>query len=254
MRIIVQNSIVDYHLTNLRPTHLSTQAFELIVPRKQLGSLQESTNMTGADLWQFLLLAELLNDKVISGTEKMPGQFLKPLFTKVKIPSNIYNYLVEYYKLIYEDDNIKLDTRMNQYSRLEIGTEVFGSKISPRYAANALILANWKAPSDCTIDKYPGEVQYYFQHVIDISGIRKTHHMAFIRWFNDVKSAKIRFKQRIKDNDVSNTELWQLDFGPEGRDSIMPVHQISGRFIHVIYPGESTQYMCVVPLNRRYNL
>ena len=116
MRIIVQNSIIDYHLTNLRPTHLSTQAFELIVPRKQLGSLQESTNMTGADLWQFLLLAELLNDKVISGTEKMPGQFLKPLFTKVKIPSNIYNYLVEYYKLIYEDDNIKLDTRMNQYS------------------------------------------------------------------------------------------------------------------------------------------
>jgi hypothetical protein len=161
MRIIVQNSIVDYHLTNLRTTHLSTKAFELIVPLKQLGSLQESTNMSGADLWQFLLLAKLLNDQVISGTEKVPGRFLKPSFTNVKIPSNIYNYLVEYYKLIYKDNSIKLDTSMDQYSRLEIGTEVFGSKISPRYAANALILANWKAPSDSTINKYPGEVQYY---------------------------------------------------------------------------------------------
>ncbi len=257
MRIVLQNSIVDYHLATVHHTRLMKEAFAIIIPRAQKGSLQVSEKMTVADLWQFLSLSWLLSGEMtIFGNEKIPGGFLEPSRIGVRVPLKLHDYLTEYYRLLYREEEIILDSEMNQYSRLQIGSEIFGSKMSPRYAKNARILAKWQARSDESIDTYPGETQYYFEHTVKVSGRRKKHQMAFIHWFKQVNSTSTHFKHRIDREDISNTELWCLDIGPEGRDSIMPVHQILGRFVKAICVGANStrQYLCVIPLNRRFNI
>ena len=252
MCIILQNLIVNYHIANLQHTKLVKEAFTIIIPYKQRGSLQESEKMTIADLWQFLSLSWLLSgERLIFGTEEIPGGFLKPSRIGVRIPMKLHDYLTEYYSLLYQGQQIKLDSVINQYARLQIGSEIIGSNMLPRYTKNARILAKWQARDDDSTDTYSGEVQYYFEHTAEVSGRQKKHRMAFIQWFKKVNSASTRFRHRIDEDDISNTELWSLDVGAKGRDSIMPVHQIFGRFVKgICRTNLRRQYLCVIPLNR----
>lgn len=57
---------------------------------------------------------------------------------------------------------------VNQHARLQIGSKIFGSIISGRHEKNSTILAKWKAFNDKSIDIYPGEVQYYFEHTLKL--------------------------------------------------------------------------------------
>ncbi|CAB5141973.1 unnamed protein product [Rhizophagus irregularis] len=72
---------------------------------------------------------------------------------------------------------------MNQHARLQIGAEIFGSMISGRHEKNANIFAKWKAANDDSVDTYPGEVQYYFEHALRFPEGTKTHLLAYVKWY-----------------------------------------------------------------------
>ncbi|GET50605.1 hypothetical protein GLOIN_2v1775288 [Rhizophagus irregularis DAOM 181602=DAOM 197198] len=147
----------------------------------------------------------------IYGTEAIPGQLLKPSYLRVVIPSELRMFLCEWYEMLYEKDHDEIlgfmDLQINQHARLQIGSEIFGSVIAGCHETNSTILAKWKAFSDETIDIYPGEVQYYFEHTLRLPEGSRTHLLAYVKWYKNAPSSDIRFKHRFIEPELSNTEL-----------------------------------------------
>ena len=106
------------------------------------------------------------------------------------------------------------------------------------------------------VDCYPGQIQYFFKHIIDLPERDFEHNLAYIRWY---KPSIYRYHFSVDDNQRTyNVELWSKDFYPESRDCIIPVHHILGRFVPVKYKISShqntTEYLVVNPINRKYNI
>ncbi len=115
--------------------------------------------------------------------------------------------------------------RITEYGRVKIGDEIFGSTSATRYKRSAKILAKFIL-DDGSIDVYPGIIQFYFEHVVQLPEGSKKHVLAFVRWFKPVDNHKIRYHCQI--DDIYNIELWNQDFYNISRDCIIPVHNILG--------------------------
>ena len=130
---------------------------------------------------------------------------------------------------------------------------------SPRHIKSSFVLAKFINLDGKTVDIYPGQVQYFFGHRIYLSSQNLTHKLAFIKWYKPVNSASIRYHFGIEDDlETCNIELWKDNFYPNGRDNIIPIHNILGRFIPVKYKkseqSNARQYLAVISLNRRFHL
>src|SRR5947207_1052371 len=81
---------------------------------------------------------------------------MKPMKKDVDLPTEVLELLVEYYCNAYEyafatvsnihtssEDSIVILSKVNQFSRLRVGAEVFGSTHSPRYIKSANILSQF---------------------------------------------------------------------------------------------------------------
>jgi hypothetical protein len=248
-----------------------TEALNLIQPRATSGSLAANDNFESAELCQFrkIFLQEV--DDTIVGNEPFPGKMLTPNNNRVALPDNIYQILTEYYNNAYElqfitiaesisnrsRDSIVVQNMVDQFGRVRIAAEIFGSAMSPRYLKNAFVLAKF-IQDNGTSDLFPGQVQYYFEHTIRISGKSKTHRLAFIRWYKPVTNQNIRFYTSIDENEKSsNIELWQNDFYDLTRDCLIPIHYIYSRIVttsFVIGVRKSVTYNAVIPINRQFHL
>src|SRR5205085_10085239 len=84
-----------------------------------------------------------------------------------------------------------------------------------------------------TIDTFPGEVQFYFTHTIDLPTGSKTHQLAFVKWYRSAPNPKTRFYCKADDDDDEgcNVELWKNDCHKADRDSIIPIHNIYSQFV-----------------------
>src|SRR5213078_1515010 len=84
-----------------------------------------------------------------------------------------------------------------------------------------------------TIDTFPGEVQFYFTHTIDLPTGSKTHQLAFVKWYQSAPNPKTRFYCKADDDDDEgcNVELWKNKCHKADRDSIIPIHNIYSRFV-----------------------
>ena len=187
---------------------------------------------------------------------------LAPSYKKVSIPVDVQKILCEWYATLYKrnkkDVKACMEMIMNQHARLQIGNEIFGSKVAGRHENNAVILAKWKAFRDGTSDIYPKEVQYYFEHTLTLSNGPRTHLLAYVKWYKNAPSSSIRFKHKFMGPEVSNIELWKEEYYEEGQDSIIAVHRIYGRAIKIDYrvgnKNNKKNYVSIIPLNRRFNV
>ncbi|GET64607.1 hypothetical protein GLOIN_2v1848891 [Rhizophagus irregularis DAOM 181602=DAOM 197198] len=82
------------------------------------------------------------------------------------------------------------------------------------------------AANDDSVDTYPGEVQYYFEHALRFPEGTKTHLLAYVKWYKPALSSSIRFKHSFMEPEISNTELWKAEYFQEGCDSLLAVHRI----------------------------
>ena len=107
-----------------------------------------------------------------------------------------------------------------------------------------------------SIEVYPGQVQYFFEHEVKLPSGKESHKLAFVKWYKPAPNHQTRFYFQI-DGDVNgcNVELWENEFYDIDRDSIIPIHNIYGRFIPSkleIGHRKPVTYMAVIPINRRF--
>jgi Transposase family tnp2 len=256
MKIVLKNALVDYHLTCKWSSGILEESLSLLMPKKDVGSLALTTERE--ELQHFLAMSHNMSTKIY-GTEPIPGRMVMPSNIGIVMPSNLRRILCGWYAILYEKDQEDIlgfmDLQVNQYARLQIGEEIFGSMMSGRHEKNASILAKWKAVGDESIDIYPGKVQYYFEHTLRLPEGPKKHLLAYVKWYKSAPSSNIRFKHSFMEPDVSNTELWRAEYYQEGCDSLLAVHRILCRATEFKYVKVGKQnYVSIVPLNRKYNL
>lgn len=252
-------------------------ALSLVKPRSTTGSLAAYDGFDFTKLYQFMQIFHQNIDDTITGSEKFPGEMLTPR-NQASLPNNIYELLVQYYNNTYRNWNFvtiaelsssdSLSNNSNQqivvlpiitkFGRVRIATEIFGSKSAPRYQRSSYILAKFIHDDEST-DIYPGHVQFYFEHTVQLPTGSRTHRLAFINWYLWASNAKTRFHCRInnKDDKSCNVELWKYDFHELSRDAIVPIHNIYSRFLpskFIIGARNPTTYMAVVPINRQFHL
>ena len=78
---------------------------------------------------------------------------------------------------------------------------------------------------DNTINIYPEQVQFFFQHTTQ----SKTHHLAYIRWY---RSDQRQFSLSLSnENNTCSAEIWQHAFYAMSCDCIISIQMILSRFI-----------------------
>jgi hypothetical protein len=258
MRIVLKNTLIDYHLTCKWSSGLLEESLSLIMPKKAIGSLAFTAERE--ELQYFLSMRHNTSTFFkIYGTKKLPGRMLDPSYFKVIMPLELRRFLCEWYSILYEKEQEEIlgfmDLVINQHARLQIGAEIFGSMISGRYEKNATIIAKWKAANDDSVNAYPGEVQYYFEHTLRFPEGARTHLLVYVKWYKSASSSDIWFKYKFMEPEISNTELWKAEYFQEGCDSLLAVHRIlcqATKFKQVTV-GKG-KYLSIIPLNRKFNL
>jgi len=150
-----------------------------------------------------------------------------------------------------------LETKVTKYGRLRISAEYFGSILSKRHIRSSYILAHFiDRNDDNEIDTYPGQVQFYFEHIIHLPNGSLKHHLAYVKWYKSVRTTDVRFYFANEDSDdfTNDPELWKKKFFTTSVDNIIPVHHILGRFIPANFKYKKTDYLAVLPLNRRFHI
>jgi hypothetical protein len=256
MKIVLKNTLIDYHLSCEWTSGLLKESINLLAPREAVGSLAFTTER--GELQHFLSMRHNTVSK-IHGTEPIPRKMLQPSNFEVIMPSELRRFLCEWYSILYEKEKKDIlgfmDLYINQHARLQIGSEIFGSMISGRQEKNAVILAKWRAVRDDSQDIYPGEVQYYFEHTLRLPEGSRTHLLAYVRWYKNAPSSDIRFKHSFMEPEISNTELWKAEYCREDYDSLLAVHRILCRAVKFknVTIGKQ-KYLSIVPLNRKFNI
>jgi hypothetical protein len=260
--------MAETHVNNIISSGLEVKGLELIDKRSSVGSLSDNDEFSMEEMHRFLMNSRNIADSPITGSEKFPGSLLKPQFENIRLEESIHDLLIEYYMDTYVDSTFRKpfteDTpnsvivlnKANQYGRCQIGAEIFGSIISSRHIKNSFILAKFINRDGNSVDIYPGQIQYFFEHSIYLSSQNLVHTFAFVRWYKAVSSSSIRYHFSI--NEICNVELWENSFYPISRDTLIPIHNILGRFVPVKYKTSnrinSREYLAIIPVNRKFHL
>ena len=276
LRIITQNSRLDNLVSAQSNNAKLMNALFLVQPRSTTGSLAAYDGFDFDELYRFMQIFHQNIDDTITGSEEFLGEMLTPK-NRVLLPNTVYELLVKYYNDTYDwnfvsitdlasgglssensDQQIVVLPIVTQFGRIRIATEIFGSKSAPRYQKSSYILAKF-IQEDETIDIYPGHVQFYFEHTVQLPSGPKMHRLVFVNWYLWAPNEKTRFHCRISDldNESCNVELWKYDFHGLSRDAIMPIHNIYSRFLpskFTIGKRNPTTYMAVIPINRQFHL
>jgi hypothetical protein len=133
----------------------------LIQSRPTTRSLSAYDEFEFDELHQFLDICNLNIDNTITGSEPFPEVMLIPKNSEVKLPNDIYRLLVDYYNNAYDCSELTFITIGNlitfkgskwpivvlpdvdQFRRIQIGAEIFGSILALQYEKNAYILAKF---------------------------------------------------------------------------------------------------------------
>jgi len=274
---MIENSFLQYYLSNC-DEEILCNSFDIIKPKKSTGSLSALDDFESDEYQNFIRLSRIEDESAI-GTEPFPGELMNPC-QETNLPNNILDLLVKYYDNLYDDSFMSISSitassinrnvvnpRIKQYGRLRIGADIYGSVQAARHEKSSYILARFVEDDD-TVDTYPGQVQYFFEHTIYLNNKSITHSLALVKWYKPVqdlvglgkskltRSRKIRYYCQVDDDDIKscNIELWSNEFYDLGRDSIIPVHSVLSKFIKSkFYVGakKPKEYMAVIPLNKK---
>ena len=264
---LMRRLMAETQINDIISSGLEVKGLELLKNRPSVGSLSDTNEFSTEEMHRFLMNSRNIKDSPITGYEDFPGSLLRPQFENIRLEESIHDLLLDYYKGTYTEatfrkpftedtpDSIIVLDKATQYGRCRISAEFFGSVIAPRHIKSSFILAKF-INRDGSVDIYPGQIQYFFEHTINLSSQNRTHKLAFVRWYKAVSSSSIRY--HFTEVETCNVELWESNFYPIGRDSLIPVHHILGRFVPVKYKtsdrSNSREYLAVIPLNRKFHL
>jgi hypothetical protein len=194
----------DSRIEDIISSGAETKGLELLANRSTVGSLSATDQFSSEELERFWLNSKNIQDSNITGCESFPGEMLKPITKKVLLTKEMLSLMVDYYIATYENYNFKtpfgegpegsiiISVTINRFGRCRIGSEIFGSTTSFRHIKNSFILA--KFITDNGVDCYPGQVQYFFKHTIDLPEGLVDHNLAYVRWYQHAETSKTRFR------------------------------------------------------------
>jgi hypothetical protein len=161
-------------------------ALSLVQPRLTTGSLAAYDGFDFNELYQFMQIFHQNINSMITGSEKFPEEMLTPR-NRVSLSDATYDWnFVSIADLsssgLLSVNSIVVLPIITQFGRVQIAAKIFGSKSAPRYQRSSYILAKF-IQEDETIDIYPGHVQYYFEHTVQLPTGSKTHWLAFVNWY-----------------------------------------------------------------------
>ena len=185
--------MTDCQVDNIISSGIETKGLEIFNNRPTVGSLSDTNEIPTDEIYRFLMNSRNIIDSPITGSEEFPGQFLKPQTENVRLKNPIHDLLVEYYTNTYVNsifrkpftqevpDSAIVINKTNQYGRCQIGAEIFGSATSARHIKSSFVLAKFINRDGISVDIYPGQIQYFFEHSIYLSSQNLTHKLAFVR-------------------------------------------------------------------------
>ncbi|PKK61537.1 hypothetical protein RhiirC2_856195 [Rhizophagus irregularis] len=187
------------------------KGLELLEDRPTTGSISAADQFSSDELERFWLNAKNIQKLTITGCEPFPGEMLKPS-SKAIMAESMLELMVAFYNASYIEmykfrkladeiiqDSITIRVKINQFGRCRIGSEVFGSAME--------------------VDSYPGQIQYFFKHTVDLPNGQMEHNLAYICWYRPASTSESRYYFHIDDEDEScNVELWKSEFYDESRD------------------------------------
>ena len=150
-------------------------SLDILQQKKSVGSLAAFDEFSGDEYKNFIRLS-LIEEESAFGTEQFPRMLLRP-FQETNLPNSILDLLVEFYDNLYNDyftsvrtitgpnNDVVVNAKVKQYGRLRIGADIYGSVQASRHEKSSYILARF-VQQDGTIDTYPGQVQFFFEHTI----------------------------------------------------------------------------------------
>jgi hypothetical protein len=265
-RIMSDNQISNIISSEIEPT----KGLDILNPRPSVGSISENDEFSSEEMDRFLMYSQNIKESPIYGHEAFPGEMLGPSSENILMSEEMLNLMVEYYKATYimynfrrpfgegSDESIIIRVKMSQFGRCRIGSEIFGSKMSVRHVKSSFVLAKFVIgdEEDEEVDCFPGQIQYFFKHTVDLPDGPAEHFLAYILWYKPASSNNIRYY--FSSNNICNVELWKTEFYRESRDCIIPVHHIFSRFIPVNYriseQRNAREYLAVNPINRKYHI
>jgi len=262
---MVENSLLKYYLSNYDNDFLSN-ALDIINPRKSAGSLAALDDFASDEYQNFIRLS-LIEEGLAFGTKRFLGSPMKPYYETI-LPSDILDLLIKFYNSLYNDDhfipissimgpsdNIIVNSKIKQYGRLRISIDIYDSVQAAYYKKSSYILARF-VQNDETIDTFPGQVQFFFEHTIYLKDSQPSNHLlALVKWYKPVRDHETRYYCQV-DNDVNtcNIELWSNEFYEMGRDSIIPIYNILEKFIKYKFDfgtKKLKEYMAIISLNKK---
>jgi hypothetical protein len=265
IKIMTESSILEYFLSNCNNDFLHS-SLDIIEPRKSVGSLAMLDDFASDEYQNFIRLS-LVEEESAYGTERFPGMLMKP-YQETTLPNYILDLLTEFYNSLYDkhfisiysltgginNDTIVVNSNIKQYGRLRIGADIYGSVQAARHKKSSYILARF-VQEDGTIDIYLSQVQFFFEHLIYLNLQPLTHSLALVKWYKPVQDHKLRYYFQVDDDVKScNIELWSNEFYDMSRDSIIPIHNVLGKFIKCNFNVRTRKirdYMAIIPLNKK---
>ena len=267
MRRIMQDFMINY-LINQASTK---EWLDLLPVRKTIRSLASSDQFETDELRRFLQMSRSIETSSASGVENFPGEFLNPSKIHIIISDELLNILLDYYSAAYpehsfqipfsdirDENSILIRLFGDQFGRLRIGSEVFGSTMSIRHIRNSFIMANFINQDGVSYDTYVGQIQYFIRHIIEINNNQLEHNIAFVHWYKPASNSSTRFFFGMNEDDeqrLCNIELWDKEFFPISRDCLILIHQILNRFVagsyKLAHKKSSKEYIAVIPINRK---
>jgi hypothetical protein len=167
-------------------------ALSLVQPRLTTGNLAAYDGFDFNELYQFMQIFHQNINNTITDSEKFPGEMPTPR-NRVSLPNATYELLVKYYNDTYDWNFVSIaDLSLSglssvnsivvlpiiiQFGRIQIAAKIFGSKSAPQYQKSSYILAKF-IQEDKIIDIYPGHIQYYFEHTVQLPTGPKTYRLA----------------------------------------------------------------------------
>ena len=253
-----------------KSSEIETKGTELLEIRPNVGSLSATDEFSSDEMYRFLLHSKNVQNSAITGREAFPGEMLRPSSEDIIMMAEMLDRMVEYYTATYEmynfrkpfeegaENSVIIRVKINKFGRCRIGSEIFGSALSARHIKSSFIRAKF-ITSDGSVDCYPGQIQYFFTHTIDLPDGPSEHHLAYVRWYRHVESKNVRYHFCVDDEEETcNVELWHGGFYPESRDCIIPVHHILDRFVPVKYKisnrRNAVEYLAINPIDRKYHI
>jgi len=274
---LMRRLMFDNQIDSIISSGVATKGLDLLNRRPSVGSLSDTDQYSSDEIYRFQMNSQNILESQISGSEQFPGEFLKPTSDNVIISNEMIDLIIEYYSATYTNfkfrkpfgkgpkNSIIIGIKFDKFGRCRISSELFGLTMSLRHVKSSYILAKF-ITNNGSVDYYPGQVQYYFTHTVNLSNgksdVPAKHFLAYVRWYQPADSSNIRYYFSINeeqfDEDTCNVELWSNEFYPESRDCIIPVHHILGRFVPVTYRisnrRNAREYLAINPINRKYHL